>query len=136
MGGNAMGSTTSLVARQYRLRQWANQIHECQNRPQGMTVDAWCEQNGLTKANYYYRLRQVRLACLDQMPEEVIEQIEQAVVPVSSELLGGKCSVPSADRNQSSSGIEIFCGCFRIHVTESVSPDLLANVLRVAAHVE
>ena len=82
-----MSSTTSLVARQCRLRQWANQIHECQNRPQGMTVDAWCEQNGLTKANYYYRLRQVRQACLDQMPEEVIKQ---AVVPVSSELLDGK----------------------------------------------
>ena len=27
---------------------------------------AWCAQHGITKANYYYRLKRVRKACLDQ----------------------------------------------------------------------
>ena len=60
---------TSLVAQQVRIRQWAEQIRNCQNRPKGMDVETWCTQNNLTKANYYYRLRCVRQICLDQMQD-------------------------------------------------------------------
>ena len=55
-----MKSQTSLVAQQTRLREWAEQIRECNNRPHGMTVDDWCQGQGITKANYYWRLRKVR----------------------------------------------------------------------------
>lgn len=54
-----MATQTSLVAQQVRIRQWAEQIRNCQNRPKGMDVETWCTQNNLTKANYYYRLRRV-----------------------------------------------------------------------------
>ncbi len=59
-----MKSQTSLVAQQTRLNQWAQQIQACNNRPQGMTVDDWCLENGITRANYYWRLRKVREALL------------------------------------------------------------------------
>ena len=49
-----MATQTSLVAQQVRIRQWAEQIRNCQNRPKGMDVETWCTQNNLTKANYYY----------------------------------------------------------------------------------
>ena len=52
-----MNTQTSLVAEQIRLQQWADQIRDCQNRPSDMKVDAWCREHGITKANYYYRLR-------------------------------------------------------------------------------
>ena len=55
-----MKSQTSLIASQCRLQQWAKQIHDCQNRPADMQVSEWCEMNGITTANYYYRLRRVR----------------------------------------------------------------------------
>lgn len=64
-----MATQTSLVAQQVRIRQWAEQIRNCQNRPKGMDVEIWCTQNNLTKANYYYRLRRVRQICLDQMQD-------------------------------------------------------------------
>lgn len=60
-----MTEETSLVAQQVRLRQWAEQIRDCQNRPEGMDVSAWCALHNITKANYYYRLKRVRKACLD-----------------------------------------------------------------------
>lgn len=41
-----MKSQTSLVAQQTRLSEWAEQIKECQNRPQGMKVDEWCDYYG------------------------------------------------------------------------------------------
>ncbi|ANU49397.1 hypothetical protein ADH76_25400 [Enterocloster clostridioformis] len=59
-----MKSQTGLVAEHVRLQQWAEQIRSCQSRPEGMDAAIWCDQNGITKANYYYRLRRVRKACL------------------------------------------------------------------------
>ena len=58
-----MAEQTSLVAQQVRLMHWAEQIRECQNRSEGMDVSTWCEQNNITKANYYYRLKRVRQMC-------------------------------------------------------------------------
>ena len=52
------------VARQYRLMEWVDQIRDCQSRPNGMSVDEWCHTHDISKANYYYRLSQVRKACL------------------------------------------------------------------------
>ena len=63
-----MASQTSIVAKQVRLMEWAEQIRDCQNRPRKMDVAAWCAQHGITKANYYYRLKRVRKACLDLLP--------------------------------------------------------------------
>lgn len=60
-----MNTQTSLVAEQVRLQQWAEQVRDCQNRPSDMKVDVWCQEHGITKANYYYRLRRVREACLE-----------------------------------------------------------------------
>lgn len=54
-----MSSETSIVAAGFRLQEWAAQIRECQSRPAGMSVASWCAGNGITKANYYYRLRRV-----------------------------------------------------------------------------
>ena len=51
-----MKTLTSLVAKQVRLQSWADQIKDCENRPVNMSVDTWCDQHGVSKANYYYRL--------------------------------------------------------------------------------
>lgn len=50
---------TSLAARNYRLNEWNQMVESCKNRPIGMSVDEWCQENSITKANYYYRMTQV-----------------------------------------------------------------------------
>ena len=65
-----MNSQTSLVAEQVRLRQWVAQIQECQSRPADMKVETWCNEHGITKANYYYRLLRGRKACLEACNSE------------------------------------------------------------------
>ena len=57
-------------------------MRDCKNRPRGMDVETWCAQNNITKANYYYRLRRVRKACLDQLQTEQSDFIE---LPMTSE---------------------------------------------------
>lgn len=68
-----MNSKASLVAKQVRLQEWAADIRDCKARPQGMTIEQWCRQHSITKATYYWRLRAVRNACLDniKIPETV-----------------------------------------------------------------
>ena len=68
-----MKTQASIVARTCRLQEWAQMIQECNNqRPVGMSVSEWCQANSITKANYYYRMAQVRKACLDSIPDGVI----------------------------------------------------------------
>lgn len=65
-----MKTKARLVAESIRLKQWSQQLRDCQNRPVGLTMDDWCRQQGITKANYYYRLRCVRQAILNHTAEE------------------------------------------------------------------
>ena len=58
-------SEASLVARQVRLKQLAEDIRSCNSRPAGMTVAEWCEGHGITRSAYYWRLKAVRKACID-----------------------------------------------------------------------
>ena len=120
-----MISETSLVAQQCRLREWAAQISECQNRAEGISVTEWCSRNGITKANYYYRLRRVRKACLEQFPEETAKR---QVVPIPSEFL---CCQEENSPATSTYGLELSLKGICIHVTESSSMKLLSDVLEV-----
>ena len=69
-----MKSQTSLAARNCRLQEWSKMVHSCNNRPIGMSVDEWCRENSITTANYYYRMTQVRKACLDSLSDEAVNQ--------------------------------------------------------------
>ena len=124
-----MSSETTAAAAQYRLKEWAEQIRECQNRPAGMSVVDWCATCGITKANYYYRLRRVRQACLENFPPETVAQ---QIVPVNTCIL--------QQQTQSGSGIQqglsVSINGFSIHVTESTPMQLLAAVLEVVRDAE
>ncbi|MBB2183992.1 IS66 family insertion sequence element accessory protein TnpB [Lachnospiraceae bacterium MD1] len=122
-----MSSTTSMIATRYRLQEWAEQVRACQNRPDGMKVIDWCAQNNITKADYYYRLRKVREACLESMPKDMIST---SIVPVPAEVMNPK-SAPST-----STGLDISVNGFSIHVTEATSLDLLSTILQVISHAQ
>lgn len=58
-----MKQETSVVARNYRLQEWAFMVQECNKRPREMTITQWCSEHDIKPANYYYRLNEVRKAC-------------------------------------------------------------------------
>ena len=119
-----MNSATTAMAVQYRLQEWAEQIRECQNRPAGMSVVDWCASHGITKANYYYRLRRVRQVCLENLsPETPTQQI----VPVPPCLLHQE----TQDDTDARPGLSVSVNGLSIHVTESTPMPLLAAVLKV-----
>ena len=119
-----MSSETTAAAAQYRLKEWAEQIRECQNRPAGMSVGDWCATHGITKAGYYYRLRRVRQVCLENLPPEAPAQ---QIVPVNTCLLQQETQSGSSIQQ----GLSVSVNGFSIHVTESTPMPLLAAVLKV-----
>lgn len=124
-----MSSETTMVAEQYRLQEWATQIRDCQSRPAGMSVVNWCACHGITKANYYYRLRRVREACLETIQGKMPAQ---QVVPVQPRLLQQQKQKGSNVQ----AGLDISTKGFSVHVTESTPMPLLAAVLEVIRDAE
>ena len=123
-----MNTQTSLVAEQIRLQQWADQIRDCQNRPSDMKVDVWCQEHGITKANYYYRLRRVREACLefcDPAPSfaELTAQAENIPAKVSQT----HSPVDATLHTESGSTRDIY---------NDASTEFLRNVIGAASHAQ
>jgi hypothetical protein len=69
-----MKATTAIttVKRDVQLQEWTEQIKAQQES--GMTVTAYCAQNGINIKTYYYHLRKVRECSLESEP---------AIVPVA-----------------------------------------------------
>ena len=124
-----MSSETTMIAEQCRLQEWAAQIRDCQNRPDGMSIVSWCACHGITKANYYYRLRRVRKACLENFSEEIPLR---HMVPVKAGFL------QSDEKNGSimQTGLDISIKGVSIHVTDSTSMLLLTEVLKAVRHAQ
>ena len=123
-----MKSQTNLVAQQTRLNQWAQQIQVCNNRPQGMTVDDWCLENGITRANYYWRLRKVREALLSvgDLAPTFVELKEPVPVPSVSESV--------KEENSSDIVAVIRKNSYSIEITNLVSASFLQNLLEAMSH--
>lgn len=102
-----MTKAIGIVNREVQLQQWQQQIMDC--RSSGLTVGAWCEQNGMSKKTYYYHLRRVR--------ESMIEA-GGTIVPVGSKAL-------------SDEKIEIFCGDIKVALPGGSDAQILGTVLRV-----
>ena len=54
----------TLTKSEYRAKQWASLISECQSS--GQTVVGWCTANGVSTKSYYYWLRKLRLKAIEQ----------------------------------------------------------------------
>ena len=96
-----------------------------------MDVETWCAQNNITKANYYYRLRRVRKACLDQLQREKSDFIELPMTSeknISADTENVSDSVP-AIRIKTKEGVSF-------EVFSNVSTEVLKYLIEVVIHAE
>lgn len=127
-----MKSKESQVAAQLRLKQWALDVKDCMNRPGNMTVEQWCEQHGIKKANYYRRLRLVRQACLEQTEISTDNFIE---LPVPKSHVIPLTQVPTSTNNTSSTVAVIHtAGGISIELREDATSDFIKNLIGALNH--
>lgn len=123
-------SKTTLVTQQVQLQEWFQMMQESKGRPQQIPLDEWCKENyGISAAGYYYRVRKVKEAYLDQVSEENLQQ-NLAIVP--KELLHEDRIVPknSSKLQAADSFLDIFQDDLRIRIYENTNEQLLCRVLR------
>ena len=87
------------------MEQWQQRIMECQQS--GMSIKAWCRENGVATSSYYHYLRKIRESMLQ----------EKQIVPVE------------LPKPTGSSGIRIESGEITVTLPESVSAEQLTAVL-------
>ncbi|WP_228354174.1 IS66 family insertion sequence element accessory protein TnpA [Variimorphobacter saccharofermentans] len=50
-----------------RYSRWKDIILQCQNRPAGMSIKQWMDENQISEKSYYYWQRKFRKETFDQM---------------------------------------------------------------------
>lgn len=83
----------TVVKQEVKLREWAEQIRAQQES--GMTVTAFCAENGIKLKTYYYRLRKVREQCMEAAPTIVPVAIPKQSTDIRMEKNGLQISLPA-----------------------------------------
>ena len=87
------------------MEQWQQRIIACQQS--GMSIKAWCQENGVATSSYYHYLRKIRESMLQ----------EKQLVPLE------------LPKPTGSSGIRIESGSITVTLPETVSPEQLTAIL-------
>lgn len=127
-----MKSKESQVAVQVRLSQWALEVQDCLNRPKNMTVDEWCEQHNIKKANYYWRLKRVRQACLEQAQTPAGNFVELPAPPPHTMPLAPV--LVTANDHSSTVAVLRTSGGISIEIRECASPEFVKNLIGILAN--
>lgn len=90
-----MKTTTAItnVKRDVQLQEWTEQIKAQQES--GMTVTAYCAQNGINIKTYYYHLRKIRERCLGSEPAIVPVAVPRSNSDIRIEKNGLQISLPA-----------------------------------------
>ena len=75
-----------------KLQEWMEQIKARQES--GMTVTAYCAQNGINIKTYYYHLRKVREHCMESEPAIVPVAVPRATSDIHIEKNGLQITLP------------------------------------------
>lgn len=119
---------TREVTNQYRLNKWTDIVREC--RSSGQTVSAWCADNDISPASYYYWLKRIRTAACEALPSLCAQN--NPIVPVNIPVP----TVGTDPRNQeASSDIVIRLGAVTLEISNNASAILIENTLRALQNV-
>lgn len=129
-------SRSTLVTQKVQLQEWFHMMQESKGRPQQIPLDEWCKENyGISAAGYYYRVRKVKEAYLDQVSEE---QLQNHLAMVPKDLLQQEEGLKEEKtlHRDTSSFLDIFQNDLRIRIYEDTDEQLFLKVLRSLDHAQ
>ena len=113
-----MGKSTS-VKREIRFQQWIQQVKEYNERPDGMSMSAWCKTRGIAQSTFATRLQKVQDRCLESCQISA-ESSELSVL--SEPAMPAFVELPVATYScKDKPAAVISCPNFKIEISESVS---------------
>ena len=99
--------TSNELKHQAKVQKWGLAIQDC--RSSGLSVRAWCRQEGITAATYYRWEREV-LAVAGTMPRSSVPAVTIAELPAPEQV---SCNVAerSATLRIGNASLDIYPGC-------------------------
>jgi hypothetical protein len=124
------------ITHDVRLAQWAEVVKQCLSRPEGVSIKAWCRQNGVNEKIYFYWQRRVRKEVFNQATAitplqsddrtvSLVEIPKTALLSDENEIVPKTVTTPDA---------VIRTGSIEIEIRNSLSPLMLKSILEVAVH--
>ena len=115
---------TRLATTNIRIKQWTAIFKE--RAESGLTVDEYCDQNGISRNAYYYWLRKAKAAVLEHTPTTFVE-LDAPKSANQPQPAGASASfIPQ---------ITIEKNSFVIGIGAGISKELLTLVLEAVVHV-
>ena len=74
-----MEQSLQVMSKQERLENWAARIMAC--RSSGMTIRAWCQENGLSEKTYYYWQRRLFQVLAEQQQQTIHQPAFAEITP-------------------------------------------------------
>ncbi|MBR6995357.1 MAG: IS66 family insertion sequence element accessory protein TnpB [Ruminococcus sp.] len=120
------------VKNELRHREWAEQIQECQSS--GMTVTAWCRENGISQHTYYSRLNVVRKELLKraELPlQQIVPLSVSQSVTCTTAMLKTQCIASGAEPEKSEpQKVIVHKDGGEVEMPPDISEELLLTLLR------
>ncbi len=128
-----MKSSESIVAKQVLYQQWAQDVRDCNARPEGVTVREWCKAHDIKVSTYYFRLKALRAAYIDAFAAPVVEPVN-----VISEIPGPSFVElsPKNDIHSEPSHATIRIGSVSIDIDESIDDSFLQRIIEVCSYAK
>lgn len=99
--------TSVELKHQAKLQEWAARIQDC--RSSGLSVRAWCRQQGVTAATYYRWEREL-LAAVGTVPQPKVPTVTFAELPAPQQV-SRKAAERSATLHIGEASLDIYPGC-------------------------
>ena len=122
--------------REVRLAHWSAVVTECQNRPDGMTVNEWCAGHNISDKQYYYWQRRVRKAAYDRMAAgQALPAASAAGSVTFAEIpLPQQGHEPAAGLNGFVPDAVLRAGDVTVALANSASSQLIRQIMEAAAY--
>lgn len=124
-----MVNPTSLAVQQIHHQQWLEDIRACNERPASMTVGEWCRQHGINRHTYYWRMKVLRKACLDEIQDSEGKRVATAEIAASFVELPQPVTAP-----ESCGQVMLRIGSASLEIPETISDSFLRRILEAASH--
>lgn len=99
------------IKNKVRVSEWSEMVRVC--RSSGLTVQQWCNLNGINIKTYYYRLRKVREALCEDT-HDIVQ------IPINS-----------ANTGSVTSSIKINAGNLNVELPDTIPAATLCSVIEV-----
>lgn len=118
-----------------RLAQWTGLVKSASERPRGVLLKDWLDDNGISRDQFYYWQRKVRRNVYDSLVSEqtgntLIPSVSFAEVPLAVKTLPD-VSNPACLPN---TGATLRINAATIELSNNASPELIAAILKVIAY--